>query len=213
VFNVKRNNANNNVPLAGFNLFTLGQTVTMAGQKFDNTLRSTGAVLFGAIQINCDLDKGENSCFPTFLFTRIDTSDSPGYNFRSATKNADDSVRTLVKYYGVRMVFVVTGIAGRFDVVALFIAIGSGIGLFSVASLVCDFVMMKLLPDRKRIIDEKIELIAEDEDPQLKKPPRGVEDIAAGPDIHRRSSTAGALNIDDPAAGMMQHTPVPPPGW
>ena len=50
--------------------------------------------------------------------------------------------RTRVKAYGLKFVIVVTGRAGKFNIVPLFIKIGSGIGLLSIATIIADLTIM-----------------------------------------------------------------------
>lgn len=66
---------------------------------------------------------------------------SKGYNFRYAnhyylpdTENVGQfkEYRDLYKVYGIRMIFLVSGTAGKFDVVPLLINIGSGLALLGV---------------------------------------------------------------------------------
>ena len=46
--------------------------------------------------------------------------------------------RTLIKAYGLKFIIVVTGRAGKFNIVPLLITIGSGIGLLSIATIIAD---------------------------------------------------------------------------
>lgn len=57
--------------------------------------------------------------------------------------------RTLVKAYGLRFIIVVTGKAGRFDFIPLFLTIGAGIGLMAIPTLIADFVLLNLTKNRK----------------------------------------------------------------
>lgn len=57
--------------------------------------------------------------------------------------------RTLVKAYGLRFIIVVTGKAGRFDFIPLFLTIGAGIGLMVIPTLIADFVLLNLTKERK----------------------------------------------------------------
>lgn len=50
--------------------------------------------------------------------------------------------------YGVRIIFTVAGTAGKFSIVPLLITFGSGIGLLSLATLVADLLVTKVLKKR-----------------------------------------------------------------
>jgi hypothetical protein len=63
------------------------------------------------------------------------TDDSIGFNFRYAnyyylpSGDGFSEFRDLYKVYGIRFIFLVTGQAGKFDIVPLLINIGSGLAL------------------------------------------------------------------------------------
>ena len=52
--------------------------------------------------------------------------------------------RNLYKLFGVRIIFVVSGTAGRFSIVPLLLALGSGLGLLSVATVIGDLLITKV---------------------------------------------------------------------
>ena len=58
--------------------------------------------------------------------------------------------RILYKAYGIRILIRVIGQAGRFSVLRLTHAIGTGMGLFAIASLVSDFVMLNFLTNKRQ---------------------------------------------------------------
>lgn len=71
------------------------------------------------------------------------------YNFRSIEYMHDKyGARQLTKHYGVRLLVMISGIGSKFDVAALFTAIGAGIGLLSVATLIADFIATNLLSNK-----------------------------------------------------------------
>jgi hypothetical protein len=176
-FGVTRNNVvvdqNNKAQLIeGYNLFTIADFITMSGGVFDNNLRNTGAIVLASVLWNCDLNQPYDQCQPAWSFTRLDGSDSPGFNYRYLTKtpalsSTEPEYRTLYKVYGVRVVFDISGKAGRFGIVPLLLAIGSGIGLLSISTLICDFILQKFLPDRERYVAEKFQHVAESGMPQM----------------------------------------------
>uniref|UniRef100_A0A3Q4H0Z6 Uncharacterized protein n=1 Tax=Neolamprologus brichardi TaxID=32507 RepID=A0A3Q4H0Z6_NEOBR len=57
--------------------------------------------------------------------------------------------RTLLKVFGIRFDIIVQSLARKFDIIPTFTAIGSGVGIFGVATVVCDLVLLYLLPKRE----------------------------------------------------------------
>lgn len=58
--------------------------------------------------------------------------------------------RVLTKAYGLRFVISLSGKAGKFNVIPLFISLGAGLGLLGVATLVADFILLNLTPRKDR---------------------------------------------------------------
>ena len=116
------------------------------------------------IQWSCNFDFWNywKDCFPTYKFTRFDmpfskSSAASGYNFRFADKFEANSItyRILVKAYGLQLYITASGQAGQFSVVPLFVTIGSGLGLLTVATLVADLVLLYLSKKRKIYLNVK----------------------------------------------------------
>ena len=83
--------------------------------------------------------------FAVCLFSALCLS----YNFRSIEYMHDKyGARQLTKHYGVRLLVMISGIGSKFDFAALFTAIGAGIGLLSVATLISDFIATNLLSNK-----------------------------------------------------------------
>jgi hypothetical protein len=149
----------------------------------------------------CDLDKAKydnSECYINLTFTRVDPSSnasrSHGYNFRYTNpwSLAEDGSRSLTKVFGTRVVFEVAGNGAQFDLMTLTVAIGSGIGILSVAKIVCDFVMQYLCGTYH---------------PKFKK--RKYEDIVETPDDHFESDYRSMKNNKDEMAeqgGMLGQT-------
>ncbi|MEQ2224728.1 P2X purinoceptor 1, partial [Ilyodon furcidens] len=57
--------------------------------------------------------------------------------------------RTLLKVFGIRFDIIVKSLARQFDIIPTLTAIGSGVGIFGVATVVCDLVLLYLLPKRE----------------------------------------------------------------
>ncbi|NXP44308.1 P2RX1 protein, partial [Heliornis fulica] len=56
--------------------------------------------------------------------------------------------RTLYKVFGIRFDILVNGKAGKFDIIPTMTTIGSGIGIFGVASVLCDLLLLHFLQGR-----------------------------------------------------------------
>jgi hypothetical protein len=103
------------------------------------------AIIVFRSQWECDLDKALSSCTPNVQVDFLSNS----FNFRRAEfQEGLWSNRQLIKMYGLRIIFILTGQAGKFDVAALFTQIGAGIGLLAVAGLVADFAAVNVLGHR-----------------------------------------------------------------
>lgn len=140
----------------GYAFFTAGIIVREAGATWADVTRK-GAMILVNIVYDCDLNQDHAKCQPTFTFTRLDTA-SPGFNFRFLEYNTlqDGKVgRTLKKVVGVRILFQVGGRAGKFSIVALLLAIGSGMGLMSISTVICDFALLYLLSNKSKYAKTK----------------------------------------------------------
>jgi len=154
----------------GFNLWSMDQMVQLAGTTFDDIKRD-GAILLVTVEFDCDFDHGDR-CVPNFHFDRIDTTTqlSKGFNFRypryywiedGSVTNSPVSGRRLYrdlhKVYGLRVIFLVAGQGAKFSIVPLVISLASGLALLSVASVVCDFLALYVLPEKKIYMQHKYE--------------------------------------------------------
>uniref|UniRef100_UPI00358DE7B5 P2X purinoceptor 5-like isoform X1 n=1 Tax=Myxine glutinosa TaxID=7769 RepID=UPI00358DE7B5 len=145
-------------------IFRLGDVVTRAGQDFEK-LAAKGGVLGILIQWICDLDQGAAACNPKYSFERLDKvpplSDlSSGYNFRYAEKHVfpnGTEFRYLYKIYGIRIDVLVSGEAGRFDVVPTLINIASALTSIGVGSVICDFILLNITKHRQKYRQHKVE--------------------------------------------------------
>jgi len=108
----------------------------------------------------CNFDASSKKCTPTYEFSLLQSGDdkqSPGINYRFAQKYRVDGTdyRTLSKVYGLRFIVSITGKGGQFNIVNLFIAIGSGIGFMVIAGIVCDAILMYFHKSRSRYREGK----------------------------------------------------------
>ncbi|CAF4041433.1 unnamed protein product [Adineta steineri] len=97
---------------------------------------------------NFDSLEVEKECFPTFTFNLLQSGSderSPGINYRFAEKYSVNGIkyRTLTKIYGLRFIIAIRGKGRQFDIVHLFVAIGSGLGYMIIGEIICEFIFLK----------------------------------------------------------------------
>ncbi|VDK84642.1 unnamed protein product [Dibothriocephalus latus] len=94
-----------------------------------------GGILGIVINWDCDLDYGIQSCNPQYSFTNLEDSDDRfgGFNFRYAIYYREGGVlhRDLIKAFGIRFNIFVHATAGKFNIIPLFLNLGSGLALLS----------------------------------------------------------------------------------
>uniref|UniRef100_A0A8C1N0G0 P2X purinoceptor n=1 Tax=Cyprinus carpio TaxID=7962 RepID=A0A8C1N0G0_CYPCA len=131
-------------------IFRLGDIVELSGFSFSEIARLGGAIGL-LIDWDCNLDLSIRHCEPKYEFyglygTGRNDKEKPslGYNFRYAKYYVEKGVekRTLMKVFGVRIDIIVNGRAGKFDIIPTLTAIGSGVGIFGVATVVCDLLLL-----------------------------------------------------------------------
>ncbi|XP_038565485.1 P2X purinoceptor 1-like isoform X1 [Micropterus salmoides] len=139
-------------------IFKLGDIVKLSGFNFKKIAKEGGAIGI-VVDWTCNLDVAVKHCKPKYefhgLYGNADETDkaraSMGYNFRYAKHYMEDKVqkRTLLKVFGIRIDIIVQSLARKFDIIPTLTAIGSGVGIFGVATVVCDLVLLYLLPKRE----------------------------------------------------------------
>ncbi|MES1910457.1 MAG: hypothetical protein MHM6MM_003045 [Cercozoa sp. M6MM] len=147
----------------GFNLFSIKEMLEEAGTPFDRQVALEGAVLLVTVRYDCDFDREldtsekpytsgrePGNCAPNDDTARV----SPGFNYRAINSHGIND-RSLKKLYGVRIIFQVEGIGRVFDFVELTTALGAGVALLGVASLLCDFLLEHVLPHKHIYEDAK----------------------------------------------------------
>ncbi|XP_004605013.2 P2X purinoceptor 1 [Sorex araneus] len=149
-------------------VFRLGYVVQESGQNF-NTLAEKGGVVGITIDWNCDLDWHVRHCKPIYEFHGLHEgkSLSQGFNFRFARHFVENKTnhRHLYKVFGIRFDILVDGKAGKFDIIPTMTTIGSGIGIFGVATVLCDLLLLHILPKRHYYKQKKFKY-AEDMGPE-----------------------------------------------
>ncbi|CAF0870761.1 unnamed protein product [Rotaria sp. Silwood1] len=111
----------------------------------------SGAVIRVKIDWDCNLDRSIKLCKPLYSFARLDTpfaqeTFSVGFNFRFAShwKHHKRYLRSLTKAYGLRLIICVSGKAGKFDFITLTLNTGSIVGIFGLATFICDIILLNL---------------------------------------------------------------------
>ncbi|CAF5003672.1 unnamed protein product, partial [Rotaria sp. Silwood1] len=117
--------------------------------KERNLMLQYGGIIRIKIDWDCNLDRNIKLCKPEYSFARLDVPFhekpfSKGFNFRYAShwKYKQKHVRTLTKAYGLRLVISISGKAGKFNFIKLTLNTGSLVGLFGLATFVCNIVLL-----------------------------------------------------------------------
>ncbi|KAL4223867.1 Receptor for ATP that acts as a ligand-gated ion channel [Mactra antiquata] len=153
---------------------------TIVGATGDNSDFENIAVQGGVIQIiinwDCNLDYNVEDCVPEYMFRRLDSADevvSPGYNFRYSHYYRDingTEKRTLFKAYGIKFILTVQGTGGKFNVMPLALNIGSGLAILSVATILCDIIVLYVLKAKNLYRQKKyLEVVSDDAYKDLKE--------------------------------------------
>ncbi|KAK7088034.1 P2X purinoceptor 4-like isoform X1 [Littorina saxatilis] len=141
-------------------IFGLSQIVQLAGTNYSDIAKG-GGVIQVIINWDCNLDLDVSECLPEYSFRRLDRGDfsiSRGFNFRYADHYKLENgtgQRTLYKAWGIRFLVSVQGQAGKFFIIPLLLNFGSGIALLSIATVICDIVVLYLLKARSYYKDKK----------------------------------------------------------
>ncbi|KAK2828808.1 hypothetical protein Q5P01_019842 [Channa striata] len=146
----------NDAPLCP--IFRLGDIVKLSGFSF-GTIAQVGGAIGIVVDWTCNFDLHVKYCKPNYNFHGLygnpnetdQTRASVGYNFRYAKHYLENGIekRTLLKVFGIRIDIIVQSMARKFDIIPTLTAIGSGVGIFGVATVVCDLVLLYLLPKRE----------------------------------------------------------------
>ncbi|KAM6983652.1 P2X purinoceptor 1 isoform 2-T2 [Tautogolabrus adspersus] len=139
-------------------IFKLGDIVKLSGFTFETIARLGGAIGI-VVDWTCNFDTDVKNCKPKYKFHGLygnaaetdKVRASLGYNFRFAKHYLENTIqkRTLLKVFGIRIDVIVQSLARKFDIIPTLTAIGSGVGIFGVATVVCDLMLLYLLPKRE----------------------------------------------------------------
>ena len=160
-FNVKHKNMIDNLkpciyhPIEEKNcpIFTMKYIINEAeiDQDERDLMLRYGGVIRMKLDWDCNLDRNIKFCQPIYSFARLDVPFrekpfSVGYNFRHANrwKHNEIPYRTLTKVFGLRLIIAVSGKAGKFDFITLTLNTGSLVGIFGLATFLCDIVLLHL---------------------------------------------------------------------
>ena len=181
----------------GLNSWTLEKMVNLAGYEWKE-VNSTGILLAMDSRWDCDFDHGVDSCKPVIQFFRLDDPRSrlsSGYNFRTVEfMHGKYGGREVTKHYGVRMLILMSGVGSQADAVATLTALGAGIGLLSIATLVADLISTKLLSQRHRYNAVKYRAV------DIEDPKDALDDmfkIISGGDKDNKDERAKPLDDSD----------------
>ncbi|KAL4640618.1 P2X purinoceptor 3-like [Arapaima gigas] len=149
-------------------IFKVGDTIRFAHQDF-STLAHKGGVIGIKIGWVCDLDKSEDSCNPSYSFTRLDAVSeknnvSPGYNFRYAKYYKMDNgteYRTLLKAYAIRFDVLVNGNAGKFNMIPTLINMVAAFTSVGVGTVLCDIILLNFLKGAEQYKAKKFEEVSD----------------------------------------------------
>eukprot|EP01084_Bolivina_argentea_P253414 425654_1 len=168
-FDVSRGNTYNrsgtNAPEFGYNLFTVDEILSNAtngGITSYYEVAERGAIILVSSIWDCNLDDDLNQCNPKYRMNRIDNEPntiSTGYNFRSVQYDTDQQYRFLQKLYGIRVIFICEGRAGKFDWATLTVTFGAGLAYLGIASVIADVVMENFLAESPTYVANKLRRI------------------------------------------------------
>ena len=148
-------------PVFGYNLFRIDDILSNATDGKITSYKQiakTGAVILMSSVWNCNLDHAESKCNPKYTMKRIDDTPntiSVGYNFRNVVYNPTQTNRVLKKLYGIRIVFIVEGKAGKFSWIEFSVTLGAGLAYLGVASMLTDVVLENFLPESETYLAHK----------------------------------------------------------
>jgi len=150
-FNIQKSDSD--VAVQGQNLFFLYQIV---GSSTIEECLQKGCIIQILIDWTCDLD--QQNCNPVRTYQKM----ADGFNYRRAdyyylpTSNGTlQEFRILQKLYGIRLLFKIIGMGGKFTILQLIITVGSGLAFLSVATLLVDTLMLTVLSNNEVFQNKK----------------------------------------------------------
>ncbi|XP_031413868.2 P2X purinoceptor 3-like [Clupea harengus] len=149
-------------------VFRVRDILTHANESFSTIARQGGQIGIH-IRWMCDFDQALDRCKPSYSFTRLDdvfenNTISKGYNFRFAKyyKTPDEEdYRTLHKAFGIHFDVMVSGHAGKFDVIPTLINIVAACTSVGLATVLCDIILLNFLRGADQYKAKKFEEVSE----------------------------------------------------
>jgi hypothetical protein len=194
-------------PTLGKNLFTIQTLCNMAGFQYSD-VELTGAIVLISIFNDCNLDQANPSCDPQISATRLDISDtasfSNGYNYRFVQETSSGGLasglvsRNLVKAYGLRFQVKPTGYAGKFKFSALSTTLGAGISFLAISTILSDFIMQKVVKERRTYTKSKFQKVERKIDPRATE----VKTFDSNESQYQIKTDESQLNISQPQIEM-----------
>ncbi|GAU94606.1 hypothetical protein RvY_06346-2 [Ramazzottius varieornatus] len=183
------------------------------------TLAIRGGIIGFHIDWHCNLDHGLEACVPSYSFRRLDNSNdkiAKGWNFRHAYYFNDGSGvnhRDVIKYWGIRFVFLVGGQAGKFSLVDFALHLGSSLGLLGLASAMCEIVLSYYASKEvQRLKMERVDEIKQGKDcrPSKLSSPSYSADLLSGHLVSLQNGTGYRYRKDSISTDSVHNTVVTP---
>uniref|UniRef100_A0A1I8FRN5 ATP receptor n=1 Tax=Macrostomum lignano TaxID=282301 RepID=A0A1I8FRN5_9PLAT len=141
-------------------IFKLGDIIKYGqaiSEKAAKQIWITGGMVAIDIHWECNFDYDEEHCKPEYKFRNLeDGKVGQGWNFRHAYHyvwRTGIHKRTLVKAFGIH----VTGRGGKFDILNFTMNLGSGLALLTLATVLCDIIVLNIMRKRKKYRQAKID--------------------------------------------------------
>ncbi|XP_063046889.1 P2X purinoceptor 3a [Engraulis encrasicolus] len=148
-------------------IFRVGDILKLANETFSTIARQGGQI---GIHIRwfCNFDEPVDNCRPSYSFTRLDdvfgeNTVSKGYNFRFAKyyrTPSDDDYRTLHKAFAIHFDVMVSGDAGKFDVIPTLINVVAACTSVGLATVLCDVILLNFLRGADQYKAKKFEEVS-----------------------------------------------------
>lgn len=151
-------------------IFRVGDILALSNETFTEITQKGGQIGIH-IRWTCNLDEHIEKCKPSYSFTRLDDvfQDNPisqGFNFRFAKyyRTPDgEEYRTLHKVFAINFVVMVSGKAGKFDVIPTLINIVAACTSVGLATVLCDIILLNFLRGAKQYKAKKFEEVSDAE--------------------------------------------------
>ena len=144
------------------NFISLKDIISEIGDYDLKDMAETGAIIKITDDWSCNLDKSDpkKQCVKHRRIRRLDTD---GFNYWVKV-NDDGENKKIEKRYGIKLVFAVTGVAGKFSWFSLFVAVGAAFAYIAVIRLITDFVLMYCMTEKFKYYNQKYEHLYYDDE-------------------------------------------------